>query len=534
MSQKKRATKYVFVTGGVVSSLGKGLTASSIAAILEASGLSVSMLKMDPYINVDPGTMSPFQHGEVFVTEDGAETDLDLGHYERFISTDMGRRNNFTTGSVYETVIQRERAGDYLGATVQVIPHITDEIKKRILAAADGYDVALVEVGGTVGDIESQPFLEAIRQLRLELGRTDTMFIHLTLLPYIPTAGEVKTKPTQHSVAALRQIGIQPDIIVCRTDRPLESEYKRKISLFCNVPADCVIAAQDVPFIYELPLRLHEQGIDERVFEMLNMWAKKPDLSRWGGFVDAFKNASRTVRIGIVGKYVDLVESYKSLNEALVHAGVANRCRVELHYVDSEKVEKGDLGDLSQVDCVVVPGGFGGRGIEGKIRAIEAVRSRSIPFLGICLGMQLAVIEYARNVLGLAGANSTEFDPDTPHPVIDLLPEQRQTTAKGGTMRLGSYPCNIRPGTLAATVYGSLSIHERHRHRYEVNPDYIERLESGPMVASGMSPDRRLVEMVELTGHPFFIATQAHPEFKSRPLRPGPLFVALIAAALSR
>jgi CTP synthase len=534
VAQTRRSTKFIFVTGGVVSSLGKGLTASSVAAILEASGLSVTMVKMDPYINVDPGTMSPFQHGEVFVTEDGAETDLDLGHYERFISINMGRRNNFTTGQVYEHVIQRERAGDYLGATVQVIPHVTDEIKRRIYAAAEGYDVAMVEVGGTVGDIESQPFLEAIRQMRLELGRNDTLFMHLTLLPYIKAAGEVKTKPTQHSVAALRQIGIQPDLIVCRTDVPLKEEYKRKISLFCNVPPKGVIAAEDVGVIYELPLRLNEEGIDARISELMNIWARKPDLGAWQRFVDTFKNARETVRIGIVGKYVDLVESYKSLNEALIHGGVNNGCKVQLQHLDAQKLEQGEDLELDDLGGVVVPGGFGTRGIEGKIRAVQIVRERGIPFLGICLGMQVAVIEYARNVLGWKGANSTEFDPATPHPVIDLLPEQRHEKRLGGTMRLGGYPCRLRADSLARRIYGADDVIERHRHRYEVNPDVIDALEAGGLVVSGMSPDRRLAEMVEIPGHTWFVATQAHPEFTSRPLRPSPLFSAFIAAALAR
>jgi CTP synthase len=535
MPPARRNTKYIFVTGGVVSSLGKGLTASSLAAILESCGLTVSMMKMDPYINVDPGTMSPFQHGEVFVTQDGAETDLDLGHYERFISNDMSRKSNFTTGQVYETVIQRERAGKYLGATVQVIPHITDEIKRRIYDAMEGVDVGLVEVGGTVGDIESQPFLEAIRQIRLEKGRSDTLFIHLTLLPYIRTAGEVKTKPTQHSVAALRQIGIQPDILVCRTERPLDDDYKRKISLFCNVPVDCVIVAQDVPSIYELPLHLHEQGIEERIFDLMNMWARKPDLTPWIRFVETAKGASEEVEIGIVGKYVDLVESYKSLNEALVHAGVANGCRLRLRYIDAEEVERGLSAGLDEVHGVVVPGGFGVRGIEGKIRAITLVRGQQVPFLGICLGMQLAVVEYARSILGMTGANSTEFDSATPHPVIDLLPEQKNEKNLGGTMRLGAYPCLLKEGSKARAAYsGAASVLERHRHRFEVNPDYIDRLEAGGLHISGMSPDRKLVEMVEIPGHPWFVATQAHPEFTSKPLRPNPLFVAFVGAALAR
>lgn len=531
---KQRQTKFIFVTGGVVSSLGKGLTAASIAAILEASGLRVSMLKMDPYINVDPGTMSPYQHGEVFVTDDGAETDLDLGHYERFISPNMGRQNNFTTGQVYETVIHRERAGEYLGATVQVIPHITDEIKSRILAAGKDFDIAIVEVGGTVGDIEGLPFLEAIRQVRLDLGRENAMFIHLTLVPYIPTAGEVKTKPTQHSVAALRHIGIQPDIIVCRADRQLDEGLKKKISLFCNVPVDCVITAQDVETIYELPMALHAQQIDTRVSDFLNIWTAKPDLSPWEQFVKDLKTAPRTVNIGIVGKYTGLVESYKSLNEALIHGGVKNKAAVKLVFVDAEKLERGETDELDGIHGIVVPGGFGVRGIEGKIAAIKEVRERGIPFLGICLGMQLAVIEYARHVLGMEGANSTEFDPNTTHPVIDFLPEQRDEVNMGGTMRLGGYRCLLKEGSRVREIYGAPEVVERHRHRYEVNPDYIEKLDQGGLSVSGISPDRRLVEMVELPDHPWFVATQAHPEFTSRPLKPSSLFAAFIKAALER
>ncbi len=494
----------------------------------------MTMVKMDPYINVDPGTMSPFQHGEVFVTEDGAETDLDLGHYERFISTNMKRINNFTTGQIYDTVIQAERAGDYLGATVQVIPHITDEIKRRIHLAADNHDFCIVEVGGTVGDIEGLPFLEAIRQVRLEVGRQNTLFIHLTLLPYISTASETKTKPTQHSVAALRQIGIQPDIVVCRTDRPLSAESRRKISLFCNVQQDCVLAAQDVPLIYELPLRLHEEGVDERISEHLNIWARKPDLRPWEEFVAAFHNARHTVNIGIVGKYVDLVESYKSLNEALVHGGVANDCRVVLKYLDAQALEQGEAVDLSDIHAVVVPGGFGVRGIEGKIRAIQMVREQGVPFLGICLGMQLAVVEYARNVVGLTQANSTEFDSQTPHPVVDLLPDQLGVTRKGGNMRLGAWECHLGKDTKASQIFQSTLVSDRHRHRFEVNPDYIGRLKEGGLVISGASEDGTLVEMIEISGHPHYVATQAHPEFKSRPLSPHPLFKSLIAAALTR
>jgi len=560
---RKRPCKFIFFTGGVVSSLGKGLTAASTAAILESSGLRVTMLKMDPYINVDPGTMSPYQHGEVFVTDDGAETDLDLGHYERFVSESMGKRNNFTTGQVYEAVIQKERAGEYLGSTVQVIPHVTDEIKRRILGVADDFDCVIVEVGGTVGDIEGLPFLEAIRQLRHDLGSEHTLFVHLTLVPYIPAAGEIKTKPTQHSVAALREIGIQPDLIVCRTDRPLEADVRRKISLFCNVKPECVIAAQDVSFIYELPMRLHEEGIDERICERLNIWARKPDLKPWEDFVSGFKNASREVSIGMVGKYTGLVESYKSLSEALVHAGVANRCRVNIKYIDAETLEslrddrtaaleslgddgaaalaaadsRGDdraaaLAALSGIDGLVIPGGFGARGVEGKIKAIRAARENGIPFLGLCLGMQLAVVEYARNVLKLDRANSTEFDPGTPYPVIDLLPDQLKRKGMGASMRLGAYSCALREGSMLRSIYGAPVISERHRHRYEVNPQLAEKLENGGLTLSGVNPDTGLVEMIELAGHPHFVGTQAHPEFKSRPLAPGPLFVSFIRSAL--
>jgi CTP synthase len=531
---KNREPKLIFITGGVVSSLGKGLTAASIAAILESSGLKVTMIKMDPYINVDPGTMSPFQHGEVFVTEDGAETDLDLGHYERFISTHMSQKNNFTTGQIYDTVIRAERAGQYLGATVQVIPHITDEIKRRVLLAAEGYDVALVEVGGTVGDIEGLPFLEAIRQLRLDSGRDRTLFVHLTLLPYIRTAGEIKTKPTQHSVAALRQIGIQPDLVVCRTDRPIDESARKKISLFCNVPLDCVFLAEDVESIYELPLRLHQQGIDERIAALLNMWTRQPDLSPWENVVRISKESADVVTIGIVGKYTHLVESYKSLNEALVHAGIANSCRVKLRHVDAQELEEGKDVNIEQYDGVVVPGGFGVRGIEGKIQAIRQVREKKIPFLGLCLGMQLAVIEYSRHILGHDKANSTEFHVDTPYPVIDLLPEQRALRDMGGTMRLGAYPCVLLPGSKAFHVYGRDRISERHRHRYEVNPDFVRELVEGGLVVSGTSPDGTLVELVELPDHPWFMATQAHPEFKSRPLDPHPLFTSFIEAAKQR
>ncbi len=531
----EKPTKYIFVTGGVASSLGKGLTAASLGALLEARGLKVSLLKLDPYINVDPGTMNPLQHGEVFVTEDGAETDLDLGHYERFTSVKTSRLNNFTTGQVYESVIRKERRGEYLGGTVQVIPHITDEMKERVRAAADGLDLLLVEVGGTIGDIEGLPFLEALRQLRLELGPAHSLSIHVTLVPYLPAAREVKTKPTQHSVAALRQIGIQPEIVVCRSDRRLDADIKRKISLFCNVRPDCVITAHDVENIYDLPMALHEERLDDRVCELLGIWSPEPRLTPWQDLSAAMRKPRETVRIGIVGKYVTLVESYKSLNEALTHGGVANGVRVQLEFVDSESLAKGESTDsLESLDGILVPGGFGVRGSAGKLAAVRHARESGIPFFGICLGMQLAVIEFARNVVELEGADSVEFAPDTPHPIIDLMPEQRDIVSKGATMRLGAYPCRLAKESLAARIYGQDEVHERHRHRYEVNPDYIERLEQAGLVASGRSPDNRLVEIVELPLHPWFIGCQFHPEYLSGPFRPHPLFASFIAAAERR
>ncbi len=528
-------TKFIFFTGGVASSLGKGLTAAALGALLEARGLNVTLLKMDPYINVDPGTMNPFQHGEVFVTDDGAETDLDLGHYERFTHLSTTRRNNFTTGQIYDTVIAKERQGGYLGGTVQVIPHITDEIKTRIKAAAEGHDVAICEIGGTVGDIESLPFLEAVRQMRLDEGHEHTQYVHLTLVPYIAAAGELKTKPTQHSVKALREIGIQPDIVVCRTDRPLSGDIKRKISLFCNVPRSHVITAQDAASIYALPEMLHDEGLDERVVEALGIWTGKPDLSAWVEVVDKLNHPRGAVDVAVVGKYVNLVESYKSLNEALKHGGFANRCEVNLHYLDAEKIEAHDvdaLDELAGCDAVLVPGGFGTRGIEGKIAAIQHARQESKPFFGICLGMQCAVIEYSRNVLGLEGANSTEFDPETPHPVIHLMKGQRDITDKGATMRLGAYPCSIVAGSKAEEAYGARHISERHRHRYEFNNDFRERLREAGLVPAGMNRDLDLVEIVEAEGHPWFVGVQFHPEYKSRPFSPHPLFSAFIGAAL--
>jgi CTP synthase len=532
----RKPTKYVFVTGGVVSSIGKGLASASVGALLEARGLRVTHVKLDPYINVDPGTMSPYQHGEVFVTDDGAETDLDLGHYERFTTARMTRQNNFTTGRIYESVISKERRGEYLGATVQVIPHITDEIKARVRDATEGVDVAIIEIGGTAGDIESLPFLEAVRQMKIEAGPQNALNIHVTLVPFIPTAGELKTKPTQHSVKEMREIGIQPDILLCRTQMPLNRAVKDKIALFSNVAVEAVISAMDVGCIYEVPMMFHDEGLDELIAERLNIWSRAPELATWQRVVARFKNPSRgSVKIGIVGKYVHLKDSYKSLHEALVHGGLDNECRVELEYIDSEQVEQqGPETLLAGLDAVLVPGGFGDRGTEGKIAAIGYARKNRIPFFGICLGMQLAVIEFARDIAGLRGANSSEFDLDTPHAVIDLMPDQRGLRNKGATMRLGAYPCVLTPGTVAAEAYGSLEISERHRHRYEFANDYREKLAAVGLILSGTSPDKRLVEMVELRDHPFFVGCQFHPEFKSRPAAPHPLFAGFVRAALER
>jgi len=530
-----RKTKFIFVTGGVVSSLGKGLAAASIGGLLESRGLKVTLLKMDPYINVDPGTMNPFQHGEVFVTDDGAETDLDLGHYERYVSTPLSRKNSFTTGRVYEAVITRERRGDYLGGTVQVIPHITDEIKQRILAAAAGFDVAICEVGGTVGDIESLPFLEAIRQFRWDWGREHVLYVHLTLVPFISTAGELKTKPTQHSVKELTSMGIQPDLLLCRTDRYLEPKVKAKIAHFCNVAENAVITAKDVECIYEVPLIFHQEGLDERIVEKLNMWTGAPNLSKWEKIVQAFKHPRERVRIAMVGKYVDLVDSYKSLNEALTHGGFANECRVEVDHVDSEQLESGILPEaVRRADSLLVPMGFGQRGTEGKIAAVRYAREEGVPFLGICFGMQMAVIEFGRNVCGLTDANSSEVDPHTPHPVIALMDQQRGVVQKGGTMRLGAYPCALQDGSLASRLYSRKRISERHRHRYEFNNAYREQFMAKGMIFSGLSPDGELVEIVELRNHPWFIGVQFHPEFKSRPFDCHPLFKGFVRAALQR
>jgi CTP synthase len=538
-------TKYIFVTGGVVSSLGKGLSSASIGALLESRGLKVNFLKFDPYINVDPGTMNPFQHGEVYVTEDGAEADLDLGHYERFTSARTSKKNNFTTGQIYDSVITKERKGDYLGTTVQVIPHITDEIKSKVFDLAEDVDIVIVEVGGTVGDIESLPFLEAIRQIRGEVGRENSLYIHLTLVPYIETAGELKTKPTQHSVKELREIGIQPDILLCRTDRLLSPSIKTKIGLFCNVDSDAVITAKNVESIYEVPIVFHQEGLDDKIVEKLNIWTGRPNLQGWERVIKRVKQPSRDTTIAVVGKYVGLIESYKSLTESLIHAGIANDARVNLRYIDSEDVEKEGPDRLLQgVNGILVPGGFGTRGVEGKIKAIQYAREGRIPFFGICLGMQCAVIEIARHCAGLKGANSLEFDLDTPHPIIYLMEhwvDRDQTvqkrnveSAKGGTMRLGAYPCKVEEGTLADEAYGKRLIYERHRHRYEFNNTYREAMGKVGLRFSGLSPDKELVEIVELKGHPWFLGCQFHPEFKSKPMDPHPLYRDFIKASLKR
>jgi CTP synthase len=528
-------TKFIFVTGGVVSSLGKGLASASIGALLESRGLKVTMLKMDPYINVDPGTMSPFQHGEVFVTDDGAEADLDLGHYERYVSTLMGRKNNCTTSQIYETVIAKERRGDYLGGTVQVIPHITDEIKRRILAAAEGFDIAIGEIGGTVGDIEGLPFLEAVRQFAWDWGRENVLYIHLTLVPFITGGGELKTKPTQHSVKELTGLGIQPDILLCRTDRFLDPKIKSKIARFCNVAENAVITAKDVESIYEVPLVFHEEGLDERIVEKLNIWTGAPNLKKWEHVAHVLNDPKESVRIAVVGKYMSLKESYKSLLEALVHGGIANEVQVDLDCIEAEKIEQeGVEAVLRQVDGVLIPGGFGDRGSEGKIAAIRYARENQIPFFGICLGMQMAVVEFARNACGLDGANSSEFDLQTPHPVIHLMEEQKSIDTKGGTMRLGNYPCVLQNGTLAARLYGREKISERHRHRYEFNNTYRAEFGAKGMVLSGLSPDSNLVEIIELKNQPWFLGCQFHPEFKSRPMDCHPLFKGFIQAALEK
>ena len=545
-------TKFVFVTGGVVSSLGKGIAAASMAALLESRGIKVTLLKLDPYINVDPGTMSPFQHGEVFVTEDGAETDLDLGHYERFVSARMRRTNNFTTGQIYDSVIRKERRGEYLGRTVQVIPHITNEIQAFIergagVGTASEAQVAIVEIGGTVGDIESLPFLEAVRQMSLKRGRGNFCFVHLTLVPFIPSAGELKTKPTQHSLQKLREIGIQADIVMCRADRPIPDDERAKISMFSNVQLDSVISVWDADSIYKIPRMLHEQRVDDIVVDILRLDAPPADLSMWDHLIDRLENPRHRVRIAMVGKYVDLTESYKSLTEALIHAGIHTASRIDIEYIDSEQIEREGTGLLAGFDAILVPGGFGKRGVEGKINAIRYARENGVPYLGICLGMQLAVIEFARNVLGLAGANSSEFDPNTPHPVVALITEwtdrsgsveRRDGSANlGGTMRLGAQRCAVEPGTLIAQIYGE-SVNERHRHRYEVNNEYVERLQQAGLRIAARTPSEQLTETIELpsTGklaHPWFIGVQFHPEFTSNPRNGHPLFIAYLEAALA-
>jgi len=532
-------SKVIFTTGGVLSSLGKGLASSAIGALMESRGLKVNLLKLDPYINVDPGTMNPFQHGEVFVTDDGAETDLDLGHYERFTSLSCGKNSNFTTGRIYDRVIRKERRGDYLGATVQVIPHITNEIKENIIAATKGFDITIVEVGGTVGDIESLPFLEAIRQFQVDLGSENVVYVHLTLVPFIRTAGELKTKPTQHSVKALREIGIQPDFLLCRSDRELPQDIKQKIALFCNLKAENVISARDMESIYEVPLAFHKEGLDEKLVERLNIWTRAPKLDRWKKVVSKLKNPKHEVNIAIVGKYVHLTDSYKSLNEALIHGGVPNRAKVTLTFVDAEVIEqKGAQAVLGDVDGVLVPGGFGNRGTLGKIMAIEYARTKKVPYFGICFGMQLAALEFARNVCGLRDAESREFGQEAKNKsknyVIDLMEEQEKVSQKGGTMRLGAYPCVVKPKTLARKLYRNAEILERHRHRFEFNNKYRSLFEKHGMVFSGIYKKRDLVEIMEFPDHPWFLACQFHPEFKSHPLDPHPLFSDFIRASLEK
>ena len=543
-SNTKR-TKFIFITGGVLSSLGKGLAAASIGALLESRGLTVTFQKLDPYINVDPGTMNPFQHGEVYVTDDGAETDLDMGHYERYTDATMAQVNNYTSGRIYYSVITKERRGEYLGGTVQVIPHITDEIKAAVLQLDGSVDIAIIEIGGTIGDIEGLPFVEAIRQLRGDLGKEYSLFIHLTLVPYIKTAGEVKTKPTQHSVKELRADGIQPDILVCRTEVPLSSDLKAKIALFCNVPQDAVITAVDVDNIYEVPLRLHEEGLDSKILELLNVWTGQPNIAPWQQLVENLKTPKHTVTIAITGKYVDLTESYKSLHEALVHGGIANHAKVNLRYLSAEDLETKDPDKLLEgCDGILVPGGFGKRGAEGKIKAITYARENKVPYFGICLGMQLAVVEYSRNVANIQSAHSSELDPKTDDPVIYLCKEwfdyrnnkiqvRDETSEMGGTLRLGAYPCVLKKDSFAMDAYRAEEISERHRHRYEFNNDYRQKLEDAGLKISGTSPDNNLVEIVEIEDHPWFLGCQFHPEFKSKPMKPHPLFREFIKAALN-
>lgn len=533
MSIPRHHTKFIFVTGGVVSSLGKGIIASGVGALLESRGLKVTLSKADPYINVDPGTMSPVQHGEVFVTEDGAETDLDIGHYERFTRAKLTRANSFSTGQVYDAVLGKERQGDYLGGTVQVVPHVTGQIKENIYKASEGADISIVEIGGTVGDIEGQPYLETIRQIRYELGAENVICIHLTLVPWIAAAKELKTKPTQHSVKELRSIGIQPDILVCRADREVPEELRRKIALFCNVPKENVIEARDVDSIYRVPLILHEQGLDQIIVDRLNIWARQPELREWNKISERLSNPKSDCKVGVVGKYTDVVDSYKSIEESLVHAGICNKAAIELEYLDAEEIEKGDPENvLKGYDAIIVPGGFGDRGVEGKIKAIRYARENKVPFLGICLGMQLAAIEFARNVVGLEEANGVEFDPKSSHPVIHLMEEQKGVSRKGGTMRLGGYPCRLLKGTKARDAYKSDEVSERHRHRFEFNNAYREQFEDHGLIFSGRSPDDQLVEILELKSHPWFVACQFHPELKSRPMEAHPLFNQLVRMSL--
>lgn len=531
MSKQKQQKKYIFITGGVASSLGKGLAAAGIASLLERRGIKINMLKMDPYINVDPGTMSPTQHGEVFVTDDGAETDLDLGHYERFTSLTLSKKNNFTTGQVYLQVIENEREGKYLGKTVQVVPHITNEIKRRIHLAAEGCDLLLGEIGGTVGDIESLPFMESIRQFAHDVGHENVIFIHLVLIPYLKAAGELKSKPAQHSVKELREIGLFPNIVLCRADRDIEQGILDKISLFCNVPKDNVFKSLDLNTIYKVPIEFYEQGLDSKICELLGIWSKSPEVKDLEQVVYNVENPLSTVKIGVVGKYTDLIESYKSLDEALRHGAVANQVQLEMVYIDAEEVEKGQLKDVSRVDAILVPGGFGQRGTEGKIKAIQYARENNIPFFGICLGMQLAMIEFARHVAGIKNATSMEFSKSGDF-VVHYMEGQSDDISKGGSMRLGAYACSLADGSLAKKIYGSSDISERHRHRLEVNNEYREKLENAGMVISGVNKELNLVEVIELKDHPFFIACQYHPEFKSRPFNPHPLFKNFVAAGL--
>lgn len=534
--EDSKAKKYIFVTGGVVSSLGKGLTAASLGALLEERGCTVRIQKFDPYLNVDPGTMNPFQHGEVYVLDDGAETDLDLGHYERFTSGKLSQFNNLTSGQIYESVIQKERRGEYLGKTVQVIPHVTNEIKQRIAEASEDVDILITEIGGTVGDIEGLPFLEAMRQFALEAGRDNVVFLHCTLLPYLAAAGELKTKPTQQSVAKMREIGIQPDILVCRTEHEIEDELREKMSLFCNVPVKAVIEEIDVESsIYELPMMLRREKLDDLVVDLLKLDAPAPSESYWTDIVRRLKSPSKRVTIGVVGKYIELQDAYKSVYESITHAGIANDCSVTIKRLDAESLENPEgLEVLKSLHGILVPGGFGDRGTEGKIAAVRFARENNIPYFGLCLGLQIAVIEYARNVLGLADANSLEFEPDTPNPVINLMEEQKEVVDKGGTMRLGSYECKVKPGTNAFAAYGEESVRERHRHRYEVNNEYVPQLEAAGLVISGVNPKRNLVEMIELKEHPWFLAVQSHPEFLSKPNKAHPLFEAFVGAAIIR